>query len=253
FSGTVCDNSFCYTLCDNNTDTHLYKFNTTYNYTNTSTVDDILEMRQAPALNYLTSVVYKSLAIACDEDGDDNWGVCVFETDGLSLDSGFSSDGVIDGLTHDAGNALNNPLIYEIDGGNNELILTYIVCNDVSGDTYSGNIRIYDDDGTVLQTESETLRTGVGGTCTADTGLRTISPPVIKLEDSSDIVCAVMAANNTGSPNDFAGFVCIDGSGDVILRNDDALPGESIAYPSGDMTYQPDVISARLYLGTTSD
>ena len=250
FSGTVCDNDFCYVLCDNDTATFLYKFNTTYSFTNTSTVDSILEMRQSPALGYLTSAIYKSLAIACDADSDDSWGYCVFETVGLSLDTGYSGDGIYDGLTDDAGNALNNPLIYDIDGGNNELIYTYVVCNDGAGDDYYGNIRIQDDDGTVLDTHTETIHTNVGGTCRSG-GARTISPPVISLFDTDDVICSMMGSNGTGSLILFKGFVCIDGSATVKLRNDDALPFQSFISPS-DLTYQPDLISAQLSLTTSS-
>lgn len=230
YTGITCDEDYCYYVCDFNiTTSSVYRFNTTDAEENNITCGSI-DTFGSPALSDdFTSAVYGSLAFGCDADNDNKDGICVVRTDTLALDTVFSSDGVIDDLDEDydyiqTRNTKPSVMIADIDGGYNELIVTYTWCDDVGGDTYTAYLRTYEPDGTLTSLdESWTLRAGAGGSCGGDSQSSGTSNPLYQGYGVGDNICVLYSGYDIGTE-----IRCYDSDGTLLETYD--YGGESTYY-----------------------
>jgi hypothetical protein len=240
YSGIKCHDGNCYVMCDINVGTkktHLWKFNNNSNSYNSLNIKKMSPLG-APALSPLTTLNTDNLVFACDIDDDGVFGVCVVNTNTLSLDTTFDGDGYIDDLTiiyiNGEYGAVTQPLIYNLDGGYNELIVGYGTCTHTIGDNFFSNLDVYTATGSGKSgfPVTTTIRTGVGsGTCATGYSGAIPSTPIILKQGSLNYICMMISGDNSGLSL-FRGLKCYDVNGVTIYDNGTLFSGSGGVFSS---------------------
>jgi len=142
WEGLRCNDNYCYALCENLSlgNMGVFKFDMT---TNTTTVSNItnISLRNPPAgeinppfaMTDLENDGDDDIVFACDANNNGLWGVCVIDTASLTLNSYFSSDGIVDDWTNNFGSPtdqmkISSPLVYNLDRiGDKEIIVSTLM------------------------------------------------------------------------------------------------------------------------------
>ena len=198
------EDSYCYGLCSTTANTYVYKINITNGTWVESPALSPNVIRGVPAIDDLDNDGRNEIVISCDANGNNDYGVCVFDvntTNGIPyLDIDFNTDGILDDI--DEVGRSGNPVIYNIDeGGYKELIFSAAR----NGAPTNWDLTAYKSDGSVKWTATST-----------NVGVFYSNPIIMEYGNSSKPdVCAVALDNNAAG--EFNVF-CSDYDGSIIVN-----------------------------------
>ena len=200
-----------------------------------------------PAIGDIDIDDIDEIAIVCDANNDKLWGLCVFDGDLGGLETGFSTDGIIDGLlTKGTSDYIKSPLMYNVDGTTDtEIILGYTISGTCGGvaNNYLQKISVFNSDGSVKWSKLGNTGTGFPGCPNAGNDPYWISQPFIAENNDGGMLCFV--GNGDTTTEVYESFGCLnvlDGSvnwsainplTDINIINKDITSGAAVYRQEG--------------------
>lgn len=128
-TGVTGRNETAYLISSDGTSTYLTTFHAN-NYTMTKgPATSPNAVLKNPALEDIDHDSKDEIVFICDADGNGKHGLCVIDTSTEALDTGFSSDGIIDDLENVPEDHISSPLIYNVGSDATVLNTCYDSCD----------------------------------------------------------------------------------------------------------------------------